>query len=255
MTNYSILLPPSEGKKPGGDKIYQEIKHNNDFSFLEKDRDFILDKLTDFIKIASQKDLEKLFAVKSNLDEIIKLFVDFNQKATLPAIERYSGVMFQSISYKDLDSKQKNNANQSILFIDALFGLLKPLDLIPDYKLSISSKIKDLKIDNFWKNILKEALKEIFNNNIIIDILPEAHRKAIIIDPNVQHYKINFFIEKNAKIVNAGHISKKLKGEFIRYILNFDEINLDILYKFSHSQGYIYSKELSSKNEIIFLKK
>ena len=85
-------------------------------------------------------------------------------------------------------------------------------------------------------------------NKIILDILPQAHRKAISIT-NKNRYLINFFEIKNGKEKNAGHISKKLKGEFIRYILSFDEINLEILYNFSHSQGYKYSEELSSDNE------
>ena len=60
---------------------------------------------------------------------------------------------------------------------------------------------------------------------------------------------------KNGEAKNAGHISKKLKGEFIRYILGYDKINLEILHNFSHSEGYEYSEDLSSDNEIIFLKK
>jgi cytoplasmic iron level regulating protein YaaA (DUF328/UPF0246 family) len=253
MTNYKILLPPSEGKLSGGNEQYFEIKNNHSFAILEKNRVFLLQNLLDFISHANDSDLEKLFSVKNNFEQITAFFQDFDNKLTLPAINRYSGVMFNAIDYPSLNEEQKNNANQSILFIDALFGLLQPQDLIPNYKLSISAKFADFKIDNYWKKNLKEILEEELQGKIILDILPQAHRKAIAIS-NKNCYLINFFEIKNGKAKNAGHISKKLKGEFIRYILSFDEINLEILYNFSHSQGYKYSEDLSSDNEVIFLK-
>lgn len=253
MTNYKLLLPPSEGKLSGGNERYSEIKNNHFFAILEKDRAFLLQNLLHFISHANDDDLAKLFSVKNNFEQIIEFFQDFDQKLTLPAINRYSGVMFNAIDYPSLSIEQQQNANESVLFIDALFGLLKAQDLIPNYKLSISAKFANFKIDNYWKENLKKILEEELQGKIILDILPQAHRKAIAI-ANENCYLINFFEIKNSKAKNAGHISKKLKGEFVRYILSFDQINLEILYNFSHSQGYKYSEELSTDNEIIFLK-
>ena len=253
MTNYNILLPPSEGKIEGGKEKYIEAKSGHAFGFLEKDRIFLLKNLLDFISKANHSDLEKLFSVKSNISNIASFLENFDQKLTLPAIERYSGVMFSAIDYPSLDDAQKDRANNSILFIDALFGLLRLQDLIPNYKLAISAKFSDFKIDHHWKKVLKNHLEEALKDKIILDILPQAHRKAVDISSE-NHYLINFFEIKNNKAKNAGHISKKLKGEFVRYILGFDEISLEILYNFSHSEGYIYSEDLSSNSEIIFLK-
>ena len=254
MTNYAILLPPSEGKREGGDKKYIYVKEQNSFNFLENERKFLLQKILDFISKANNLDLEKLFVVKSNIEEITALLKDFDQKLTLPAINRYSGVMFNAIDYPSLNEDQKNRADQVILFIDGLFGLLKPQDFIPNYKLAISAKFTDFKIDFYWKKIFKDYLAKILENKIILDILPQAHRKAVDINQK-NCYLINFFTMKNCEAKNAGHISKKLKGEFIRYILGYDKINLEILHNFSHSEGYEYSEDLSSDNEIIFLKK
>ena len=59
---------------------------------------------------------------------------------------------------------------------------------------------------------------------------------------------------KNDTPKNSGHISKQLKGEFIRYILSFNEIDLKIIQRFQHSRGYKYSGEISNGNDIVFLK-
>ena len=179
MTNYNILLPPSEGKIEGGKEKYIEAKSGHAFGFLEKDRIFLLKNLLDFISKANHSDLDKLFSVKSNISNITSFLENFDQKLTLPAIERYSGVMFSAIDYPSLDDAQKDRANNSILFIDALFGLLRLQDLIPNYKLAISAKFSDFKIDHHWKKVLKNHLEEALKDKIILDILPQAHRKAV----------------------------------------------------------------------------
>ena len=41
------------------------------------------------------------------------------------------------------------------------------------------------------------------------------------------------------------------KGEFIRYILSFNEIDLNTIQSFQHSKGYKYSEEISNGNDIV----
>jgi cytoplasmic iron level regulating protein YaaA (DUF328/UPF0246 family) len=260
--NYLILLPPSEGKNIGGRQIYQEVKNNNSFNFLEEHRRYLYDKLLSYILNLDNNKLEKLFNIKGKLiEQSIFLIKDHYNQKTLPAINRYLGVMFKYLEYDNLTIDLKNRANQVLLFTDALFGLLKPLDLIPNYKLSITAKFINndsvFHIDKYWKDILKEHLKEIFKDKIIIDLLPTSHRKTI--DPDIikfhkQYYLINFYQLKNNIPKNTGHISKQLKGEFIRYILNNNNLTKETITKFTHSENYNYNEGLSKNNNIIFLK-
>jgi len=173
----------------------------------------------------------------------------------MPVIERYSGVMFKAIDYDSLNLIQKNNFDISVLFVDGLFGLLRPQDMIPNYKLKITSKVDDLNITKYWQENLKEILLETLKGKIVIDLLPQAQRKVLIpILDDLSIIKINFFEFNNGVLKNSGHNSKQLKGDIIRYITDFDNISVSDISNFKHSQGYSFDKSLSSKNELIFLK-
>lgn len=138
MTNYLILLPPSEGKNFGGDfsNPYNKIKDTHTFKELTSQRDYVYKKVLEAISKEPEKKLEKIFDMTSNnLIKVFEIMSNLENLPTLKAIERYCGVMFKAIDYDNLSEKQKTNFNESVLFIDGLFGLLKPEDLMPDYKL------------------------------------------------------------------------------------------------------------------------
>lgn len=263
MTNYIILLPPSESKNQGGNeekpyRITENLEKYNYFKNLNSQREFIYDNLRETIQHSTLEEVEKIFELKNKkLHEAIENTYDLLNKETMPSIKRYTGVMFKAINYEKFNVKQKENFEKSTIFIDGMFGLLKPQDMIPEYKLKITSKINELNITNFWKNEVQNTLNKEFKNKIIIDILPQSHRK--IIDKKKESYncdqyiQISFCDKKNNKIKQAGHNSKQLKGELINYISQFENINRKDLENFTHKSGYFYSEELSNKEEIIYL--
>lgn len=214
MTNYIILLPPSETKNKGGnnDKIFRfvkNLKQSNYFLNLETQREFIFAKLREVISISNEKELESIFDLKGkNLQEAIEVTGDLLNKRTLKSIERYSGIMFKSINYEQMSKTQKINFDSSIIFIDGMFSLLKAEDLIPEYKLKISSKFLDVDVTKFWKENLKTIFEDLFRDKIVIDILPEAHRKVIDYTTAKEHYKITFSEIKLGKMKQSGHFSK-----------------------------------------------
>lgn len=260
MKDYIILLPPSEGKTKGGDetKIYRVVKNlrkYNNFNFLEIEREYIYNALRNSFGKLSRSELEKVFELKGdNLTKAIENLSDFLNLSTLKAINRYDGVMFKAIDYNSLSLAQRNKFDSSVIFIDGMFGLLKPSDLIPDYKLKITSKFLDVDVTKYWKERLVGPIKEQVRDKIVIDILPEAHRKVLTYPSSTEHYKITFAELKKGKLVNAGHNSKKLKGEFVRYIIDKDKISKSDLISFKHSEGYVYSENFSSGNEIVYVK-
>ncbi len=263
MTNYTILLPPSEGKKKGGDetkpyRVVENLKKHNSFNSLQFDREEVYNKLREALNELSQEEVEKIFDVKGKkLQESIESILDMLNSPTLNAINRFDGVMFKSINYEKLNEDKKNRFDSSVIFIDGLFGLLRPLDLTPEYKLKIGSKFLDINLVKFWKLRLKGHFDFLFKEKIVIDILPESHRKVVSYYSNIEYFEITFmdFIGEKNKYKQAGHNSKVLKGEIINYILKFETISRNDLEKFSHSSGYEYSQELSSDKKIVYLKK
>jgi cytoplasmic iron level regulating protein YaaA (DUF328/UPF0246 family) len=262
QTNYSILLPPSEGKNSNStnDKysIVKTNKNYNYFTELDTLRYQISSNLQDTLNSKSIEKQEKILDLKGkNLEYAKKITLNFENELTTPVINRYDGVMFKSINYNGMSKLQKENFNNSVIFIDGMFGLLKPQDLIPDYKLKITSKFDTFRMTPFWKENLYSKFNDLFKSaEIIIDILPGAHRKIVNFSNANQYVEIMFakIDTKTKKLKNVGHESKVLKGEIINFIVKHDIITVDNLKSWEHSSGYSYNTKLSNKHLILYLK-
>ncbi len=261
MTNYIILLPPSEGKKKGGDeskpyRIVENLRGSNSFIELNLTREFIYDKLREAISVLDTRKLEKVFELKGKkMQEAVEIISDLLNEETMIAIKRYEGVMFKAIKYSEMREKEKENFEDSVIFVDGMFGLLRPLDMIPEYKLKITSKFLDVDVTKFWKEKLVEIFEKLFENKLVIDLLPEAHRKVVSFPKNCEYYTIKFCTINNGKLVNVGHDSKILKGEIVNYITSMNKVTKADLELFKHSAGYSYSSEFSSNRTMVFMKK
>lgn len=197
MKNLIILIPPSEGKTSGGThpalgKVSVHSEH-----IIDQWKDFSTQQWNKYLGL---KDKALLKAIEANKDVL--------SSKTLPAIERYSGVVYSAIDYPTLSKKAKSFFDQHVQIVSGLFGLVKPQDLIPDYKWKIDSA----GADKFWRPINRKKLEGAF----IVDVLPQAHKKA------VEHDKgaiVDFYVIKNGQKMPAGHQGKHIKGRFIRWLV------------------------------------
>ena len=96
-----------------------------------------------------------------------------------------------------------------VRILSGLFGILKPLTLIHDYKL----KMNVLSLQYHWNPIITEELE---NEDLVIDLLPQVHRKAYNKSDNV--IEVEFMVKTKNKTATAGHYGKAVKGNFIRYL-------------------------------------
>ena len=190
-----ILIPPSESKLSGG----QYLPLNK----LPKRVELIYQRLTSY-----KGDLTQLYGVKGKaLAQAIEANKNIGTSLTFPAIERYSGVVYDGINYPTLSKKGKQFFNQHVRIVSALFGLIVPEELIPDYKL----KMEKLDAAKYWQSIITEQLK----HKTVIDLLPQSHQKAVRYQEGI---KIDFIIYKNGKLMPVGHMGKLIKGKFIRWL-------------------------------------
>lgn len=258
MVNYVLLLPPSEAKIENLHQsvLYSRAREGNSFPELKRARGVLYRHLVEFLGDFKLSEASKVFGMKGvHLDKAIRANLSLMKASTLPAIHRYAGIMFKHIDYHGMNQKQRTNFNESALFIDGMFGLLRPTDLIPDYKLKINSPVPGLNIVKFWSRELVKILKRKLEGKVVIDLLPDAHRRVLSNNKDYEHYEIVFGELVNGEMRNAGHFSKKLKGEFVNFICSKESVCLDDLTGWSHSDGFCFSKKYSSGIRIVYLKK
>ena len=259
MVNYIICIPNSEGKVSGGDEnlIYRfvsNMKKNNYFLKLQPQRDLIIDEIKRVLRDLSQEEISKFFDLKGeNLKDAISTMTALKDEGCMDAIARMSGVMYNSIDYSSLKDIDKERFNNSVLIFDGLFGLLRPLDKIPNYKCKVSMRLFDSTLAKFWNNELRGYLEYICKDKLVIDVLPNSHKEMISKDDNINRLQIIFAKHQGDSFKLEGHASKELKGELVRYIVSFDSISKDDLKKFKHSKGHTFSEKFSSDDELVYI--
>ena len=227
-----ILTPPSEGKS---------IQNTVRKKFSETN--FVLEKqVKEILKILIHLDENKIVSTYgTNLEKAKNLHKNnlkvFDNECSM-AIERYTGVVFSNLDWKSLDNNAKAYLNKNLRIFSGMFGILKPNDLIPNYKL----KMNVLALANFWKIHISNQLNK---EDLILDLLPAVHRKAFDLKKNV--LKINFLINKDGKFIQSAHAGKVVKGKFIRFLAQHNIQDFEELKKFSFD-GYKWNGDCFLKN-------
>lgn len=257
--NYCLLLPNSEGKAKGGNgsltyrQVLNEEKYNRFFK-LQPSRNLIIDEVKSIIKISSEKELSNFFDLKgNNLNEAVSTMVAIEDEPCMKGIDRMSGVMYESIGYNSLNNCQKINFNNSVIILDALFGLLSSLDQVPNYKCKISMRLFGSNLAKYWQKELCEYFEDVCRDKLVIDLLPNSHKEMFKKEVSVNRVEIVFAKKKGDSYQLEGHMSKKLKGEFVRFVVGHDSITRDDLKTFKHSSGHSFSEEFSNQNKFVFL--
>ena len=261
-----ILLPPSEGKASGG--MGPPISLDSmSFPSLNTTRSLLIRALHEIN--SSQNTAQKLLGVK---DKALLNAMSANSKiessSTMPAIRRYTGVMYDAIEYESLNKKQMKDFNDNVLIMSGLFGIVRPLDMIPGYKLKMGARLHNSKAcSSIWKPLITEKLAKLCKDTVIWDLLPIEHSAAW--EPSAVHYASRFtvkFLQRtfDGKLRTISHWSKALKGAVVQYLVS--NINtaanpslcLELIAKFSHPEGYKFADEFTREGEgvteITFLK-
>jgi len=136
-----ILLPPSETKRSGGGDVYVpgELAFDAQLGSLRAEVRLALENLS-ADTTAAAKALK--LGVK-NQSEIQHNRV-LGSSGAMPAIERYTGVLYDALGAQSLDNVHRNWIDEHVLVQSALFGLIRAGDRIPAYRLSASTRLEAL---------------------------------------------------------------------------------------------------------------
>ena len=167
---------------------------------------------------------------------------------TLPAIERYTGVLYQGLDAPTLRAVPRRRLDRSVLVVSGLWGLVAPSDPIPHYKLKMSANLPPLgKLSTWWRPALTAAVGARAERALVWDLLPIEHAAAITWDGIAPHERVTVrFVDAQAKTVS--HWNKLLKGSLVRWLVTTGATDVDALTEFEHPQGYRYDPAATERD-------
>ncbi|MDD2383091.1 MAG: YaaA family protein [Sulfurospirillaceae bacterium] len=241
-----ILFSPSETKTSHG--TFQPISEQSFlFPELYSKRLEVLKRYQDILNQCDLTTLQQLFGIKDKSKCLELATSDIFSTLTYKAIERYSGVAYESLSYHTLSQEEKDFLDHNTIVFSNLFGPLLANNLLPDYKLHQGISLLGFRPELFYKDIFTPALDSFLKNEFIIDLRAGFYEKFYTLK---QPYITMKFL-KNGKVVS--HFAKAYRGLMLRELAHYKPINEDALRLIRFENLSIYEIVTSKlKTEYVF---
>ena len=247
MPNFSIILPPSQVKQPGGNPFapdmfdYRTSNTFNYFNELNPERRKLIEKLQNSIE--SSEDPASVLALSgSEVNQALRVNAEIYNAPLMSALDRYSpGVMYKAMDFAGLPTGAQRRLLENGIIFSGLFGLLRPDDLIPDYYLPMDAHIPDVgKMSEFWRPLLSPVLNRTVENTLVWNFLPpiyeEAWEDAHTYESMV---RVKFVREKAGERHDVNDNAEPLYGKLVNFIVRESLESVEPLTEWTHPEGYV----------------
>ena len=167
------MLPPSETKRAGGDGPAMELALLGSGA-LNPLREALIGELIDLA--ADPETCRRALGISAAQDAEIGRNAALRTSATMPAIHRYTGVLYDALDFGSLRAAEADRARSRLAIGSALFGLLRAGDPIPAYRLSAGAKLPGRPgLAVRWRPLLEPVLADLAVGELIVDLRSGAY--------------------------------------------------------------------------------
>lgn len=215
-----ILLPPSEGKTRPAAGTPLDLDALS-FPALTPVRALLLRTLVK-LSNGNPKRAAEVLGLGPTQADAIEINAGLTEEPTARADAIYTGVLFSALDLQTLDDAARARADSSIAIASALFGLVRPSDLIPAYRLSGNVTLPRLgTIAGRWRAPLPKVMSEVTGDGLLIDLRsgtytalgkPPAELSDRTATMRVLH-------EHNGQRKVVSHFNKATKGRIVRDLM------------------------------------
>jgi cytoplasmic iron level regulating protein YaaA (DUF328/UPF0246 family) len=168
-----VVLPPSETKRAGGDGPAMELALLG-AGELNPLREALVGELVDLA--ADPEICRRALGISAAQDAEIGRNAALRTSATMPAIHRYTGVLYDALDFGSLRAAEADRARSRLAIGSALFGLLRAGDPIPAYRLSAGAKLPGRPgLAARWRPLLEPVLADLAVGDLIVDLRSGAY--------------------------------------------------------------------------------
>ncbi len=187
--------------------------------------------------------LAKISDLQATLKISNKKYVEYQQmlqNSQSPALYMYNGLSYRQLKRDDYGFAERVYLNKYVRILSAMYGILKPLDLVNNYRLDYQTSI-GINLYDYWQEIILDNLS---TEKTIISLASNEFTKKL---PGV--IKVVFMVDSER--LNTTE-TKKMRGKFLNRCIIDKVATLNEFLKISIDDfEYDYSKD----NLLVFTKK
>jgi len=229
-----ILLPPSETKTPPttGEPLQLD---SLDLPELTPTRERLLRALVTVCRGNRSRAIKRL-GLGQTQAEAVERNAQLLDQPTARADEVYTGVLYAAWDPMTLSTDARKRADESVAVASALFGLVRPGDHIPAYRLSGTVSLPRLgTVAGVWRPRLGPALERLVGGGLLMDLRSGSyvnlHRPAGDLASRTATIRVLHERSVPGKGVTrkvVSHFNKATKGRMVRELLESDARPSDV---------------------------
>jgi len=247
-----VLLSPSKTMDFG---VHQSVGSTQPI-FLEQANE-VMAKLQ---KLSMPK-WKALMAMSDNVAKSSKAYIgSWNSENTVrqQALYSYTGEVYRGLDATSLTEKSVDYAQNHLLILSGVYGMLRAKDEIQPYRLEMQAKLSlkrnHKNLYNYWSPLLGAGVDEMVessNCKAVVNLASDEYFKAV--KPNLKSdvITVNFLENKNGEFKRINVYAKKARGFMARFIIENKVKTISKLKTFN-TEGYGYNKDLSEPSALVF---
>lgn len=215
-----ILLPPSEGKTAPlrGRPLDLETLT---FPALTPTRERLADALVD-LSAGDPARATATLGIGHTQHELLGRNAALRTAPTARADRLYSGVLYDALELGSLSPAGKRRAASWVTVTSALFGLVRPGDRIPAYRLSGGTTLPGVgAVAGVWREALPGVVEDAVGHGLLVDLRSTAYaafwRPPAALAERVVSVRV--LHEAGGKRSVVSHFNKATKGRIVRAVL------------------------------------
>lgn len=215
-----ILLPPSEGKSSPRRGRSLDLDALS-FASLGPTRDQVLAALVKLCQGNPDRARTVLGLTPGQADDVVRN-ASLRSAPTATAGQIYTGVLYDALGLATLSPAAKRRATTRVAVASALFGLVRPGDRIPSYRLGGSTSLPGLgTLASTWRSAVGDVLEAEASRGLVVDLRSGTY--ASFWRPHPGHatnvVSVRVLQDDGGVRTVVSHFNKTTKGALVRGLL------------------------------------
>lgn len=215
--DWLVLLPPSRGVRDGGDGPRWRDTSLADGGHGTARRTAIAAarKLTGDRLVAA-------IGGRSAVPEARAWLRQIHRAPTMPAVERYAGVVYEHLDVASLPPQARRRAGRHVLIPSALFGPLLGDDPVPAYRLLMAARLPEPvgRLAAFWRPHVADRIGDVLADGAtVVDLLSAEYAAAVPAAARRGRHWVTVDVVGTDGRKVPGTVGKQCKGALARQLL------------------------------------
>ena len=217
------------------------------------------------LKTLSAKKLSSLMDLSPKLGELNRERYEkwkppFTSQNARPAVFTFNGEVYRGLEARTLSSSDLAFAQHHLRILSGLYGVLRPLDLMQDYRLMMGTpfgvgRTKDLYA--YWIDRITELLKKDLKaagGSAVINLASSEYFKVVNVEKLAARVITPVFKDKGPRGYGVVMVfAKQQRGAMARHIIQHRLLEAEKIKAYT-ADGYRFAAEESSASELVFLR-